>query len=381
MKLMIIHPLPSRKNARADQIAKYLYKLGHEVHLILWNVPYPTSLFFKNLFSSWKYKKYIQEGVIIHKIRRLPFFFPAINKPWFQNQIKNIFHENNIDLILSESYIKETCPPFDLPFVYDLMDEHEAYAEIYGSFLYKKAFKILQVHKTVENQIKKAKAVIVVSNLLKKYAKNYNKKVYKIPNGVESWVLKNKFKKKKYNFGNHSLVYVSGFDYWSQLPQLIHVIAEVKKDIPEIKLILVGDGYQIPEGKKIVKALKLEKNVIFFGQVDDRKKLFEIINSCNVCLNLSEKNKRQDSASPVKVFEYSALGKPIISTKLKEVENLNFSNIIFYEEGNNKYLIDAIKKSFKKKVNKNKIKKFVSRYTWENISKRFEKIIKNSKEK
>jgi len=375
MKLMIIHPLPSRKNARADQIAKYLSKLGHEVHLILWDVPYPTSLFFKNFFSSLRYKKYMKEGVIIYKTRRLPFFFPAINNPWFQNQIKNIFHENNIDLIISQSFINETCPPFNLPFVYDLMDEHEAYAKIYGSFLYKKAFKILQVHETVENQIKKAKKVIVVSEMLKEYATKFNSKCYKIPNGVDSWALKNKFKRKKYNFGKHSLVYVSGFDYWAQLPQLIHTIAEIKKDIPDIKLILVGDGYQIPEGKKIVKELNLEENVIFFGQINDRKELFEIINSCDVCLNLSEKNKIRDSASPIKVFEYSALGKPIISAKLTEVESLKFPNIIFYKENNNTSLVEAIKKAFKKKVNQNKIKKLISRYTWENIAKEFEKII------
>jgi len=377
MKIILIHPLPSRTNARANQLAKYLAKRGNEVHLILWDVPYPMRLFFKNFFKSMKYEKYKQEGVIIHKVRRIPFFFPLINKPLFRKQIKNIFFENKIDLIISQSYINETCPPFNLPFIYDLMDEHEEYAKQYGSFLYKFSFKILQVSKAVKEQTSRAKAVIVVSDMLKDYANKFNKEVYKIPNGVESWVLNKDFRKIKYNFGKHSLVYVSGFDYYSQLPELVCSISKIKKDIPDIKLVLVGDGYQVPIAKKLVEKLKLEDNVLFFGQIDDREELFEIINSCKVCLNISEKNKIRDSASPIKVFEYSSLGKPIISTKLREVELLKFPNVIFYKyKKDNSDLIKTIKDSFNKKLNLNKMRNLVKQYTWENISKQFEDILK-----
>lgn len=376
MKLILIHHLGSRTNARPDYLAKYLAKSGNEVHLILWNVPYPLKLFFKNFFKSMKYEKYNKEGVIIHKIRRLPFFFPIINKAWFQSQVRKIFDKNKVDIIISESYINEMEPPKELPLVYSLVDDFEAYAELYGSKFYKIVYKILGVKNTIKRQIERSRAVIVVSDMLKDYAKRYNKNVYKILNGVESWVLERKFKKKKYSFGKHSLVYVSGFDYWSKLPELLYAVSKVKKDIPNIKLILVGDGYQIPEGKKIVKELDLGENVKFFGQIKDRKELFEIINSCNICLNLSEKNKLRDSASPVKVFEYSALGKQIISARLKEVELLNFPNIIFYKDTkDNSDLIKSIKLSFKERNDINKVRKLIKSYTWENITKQFEDII------
>lgn len=378
MNLIILHPLPLRKNQRADQLTRYLAERRNNVHLILWDVPYPIT--WKNIkhnfLNSLKYKQSKNGKAITHKIRRLPFFCPLINKWMFKKQIRNIFKEHNIDIIVSESYINETEPPLDLPLIYDFVDNHEGYAEFYGSWIYKFAFKILGVHKTVINQIKKSTAVIVVSDMLVNYAKKYNKNVYKITNGVESWVLKKGYKKKKYDFGKHSLVYVSGFDYWANLPNLLYAIDKLRKEIKNIKLVLVGDGFQIPEGKKIVNELNLKDNVIFFGQINDRKELFEIINSCEICLNLSEKNKRQDSASSIKPFEYSALGKKIISTKLKEVELLNFPNILFYKEGNNKYLIEAIKKSFKMKVDKNKIKKLVNKYTWENIARNVESIIR-----
>jgi glycosyltransferase involved in cell wall biosynthesis len=377
MKLMVIHPLPSRKNARADQIARYLAKRGHEVHLVLWDVPYPASLFFKNFFKSFRYNNYNEEKVIIHKVRRLPFFFPFINKFCFKKQVSNIFNKNGLDCVISQTYFNETEPPLSLPLIYDFVDDHEAYAHFYGSKIYKLAFKILKVHKTVYSQIKKSKATIVVSDLLAEYSREEKKdNVYKILNGVDSWVLKERFKKKKYDFGNHSLVYVSGFDYWSQLPNLLYSVDKLRKEIPDIKLVLAGEGFQIPQGKKIVDELKLDEHVVFLGQVNDRKELFEIINSCDVCLNLSEKNKRQDAASPIKVFEYSALGKPVVSTRLKEVELLDFPNIVFYKEcKNNRGLVKAIKNSFGKSVDKEKMKKMVGKYTWDKIIDDFENVI------
>lgn len=380
MKIIIIHNLGSRTNSRPDYLAKYLVKSGNEVHLILWDVPYPISWknMKHNILNSMKYKKYNREGVIVHKIRRLPFFCPVFNKIMFQNQIRYIFSNNNVDVIISESYISEMEPPKELPLVYSLVDDFEAYAKFYGSWLYKLAFKVLMVKKTIKNQIKRSKSTIVVSDLLVDYAKRYNKNVYKVVNGVESWVLENKIDERKYDFGKHSLVYVSGFDYWSNLPNLLYAVNSIKEDIPDIQLILVGEGYHTPIGKKIVKELGLKDTVTFTGQINDRKELFEIINSCDVCLNLSEKNDRQDSASSIKIFEYSALGKPIISTRLKEVEALHFPNIVFYnDEAKNTDLKRAIKESFDKNTDINMVRSLVQPFTWENIAKQFEFILKN----
>ncbi|MBR9705439.1 glycosyltransferase family 4 protein [Candidatus Pacearchaeota archaeon] len=374
---MILHPLPSRVNQRADQLAKYLALRGHNIHLVLWDVPYPIT--WKNVkynfANSLKYNFEKKGNVNVHKVRRLPFFFPLINKPLFRSQLKKMYKKYDINVVVSESYINEAEPPEGPALFYDFVDDHEAYAKFYGSFLYRIAFKILNVHKSVTNQIKRSKAVVSVSDMLKDYAKKYNKNSFKLTNGVESWPLNHNFNPDEYNFGKHSLVYVSGFDHWSNLPNLLHAVNSARKKIPDIQLILVGDGFQIPEGKKIVEELGLEKNVKFFGKIKDRKKLFKIIQGCNVCLNLSEKNPRQDSASSVKIFEYSALCKPIISTRLSEIEKLNFSNVIFYDEGDNKHLINAILKSFKKKIDKNKVKRFVQKYTWEEIAKQFEEII------
>lgn len=376
VNIMIIPMLPTLFGRRY-QLSKYLAK-KNEVHLILWNMPYPVTLknLLSNLKDSWRYKRSKKEGIVIHKIRRLPFFFPLINRWFFQKQIKRIFNNFNINIIISESFFCETEPPQDLPIISDLNDYYEAYAEIYGSRFYKLAYKFLKVKDTVEGQVKRAKAVFAVSDILVKQAQKHNKNVFKVPNGVESWVLYKKYNREKYNFGMHSLIYVSTFGQWSGLLNLLYVVYELKKDFKDIKLVLVGEGSQITEAIKLIRILNLTENVKLFGSVWDRKKLFEIINSCEVCLNISQKNAFRDAASPIKIFEYSALGKKIVSTNLEEVKKLDFPNIFFYEEDEEtKNLARTIKKALHEKIDDEKVKLKVKQYTWENITNNIEKIL------
>jgi len=375
MNIIVIPHLPSI--GRGYLIAKYLAKEGNSVHLILWDMPYPMS--FKNMLNnfenSWKYKQSKKEGLIIHKIRRFPFFFP-LNKALFKWQIRKIFAKYDIDMIVSEAYFNETEPPLELPIIYDMCDDHEAFPKIYGSGIYKLAFRILQIRKTIKNQIKKSMAVVAVSDNLIKYAKKYRKdEIYKVTNGVEGWVINQKYLMGKV----HSLVYVTTFGKWSEIHTLLYTLKKLKTKYPDIKLVLIGDGTETLGAKETVSRLKLNKNVHFLGRLDDRRKLFEEINKYEVCLNISEKNRFRDSASPMKVFEYSALGKKIVSTNLNEVKKLKFPNIFFYEKDRNgKNLSDAIKTAFDTKIDVKRTKDLVKKYSWENIIKHLQVIIENN---
>jgi len=376
MNIILIPYLPS--SVRAHPMAKYFVNAGNNVHIVLWNMPYPITLdnIWDNIKNSWRYYNYTKEGVVIHKIKRLPFFFPPINKCLFKNQVREIFKKYNIDMIISETYFNETEPPLELPTLYDMADDHEAFSEIYGSSIYKLGCKILQVRKTINNQIKNSIAVIAVSEKLVKYARNFRKgKIYKVTNGVEGWVINEKYLEGE----KHSLVYVANFGKWSGVYSLLYTIKKLKTEYPDIKLVLIGGGPEIPGAKKIVRKLKLNENVNFLGRIIDRGKLFEEINKYEVCLNISEKNIFRDSASPMKVFEYSALCKKIVSTNLNEVKKLNFPNIYFYEKDKyGKNLLNAIKIAFDTKIDVKETKDLIKKYSWENIIKRLLIIMKTS---
>ncbi len=64
---------------------------------------------------------------------------------------------------ISESYFNETEPQPTIPLVYDIVDDHESFRDIYGSPLYRFAYAILDVSGTIQRQINNSKALITVS--------------------------------------------------------------------------------------------------------------------------------------------------------------------------------------------------------------------------
>ena len=282
-----------------------------------------------------------------------------------------------IDIIISQTYFNEVKPPTNLPLIYDFNDYHPAFAQIYGSLLYKLGFFILQVNKTMDDQISRAKGVVVVSDYLYKYASKLNKNVYKLPNGVEQDYINHSKTTEKVN--KYSIVYISNFGKWSKLQEIIYVINKLRVEFPQIKLTLIGNGTEINSAKKLVNKLILEKNVVFLGKINDRSKLIQITKKHSICLNISDNNFFRNSASPIKYFEYSALQKIIISTELNEIKKLNFPNTYFVKENvfeNNLSLL--IKNIFKTNPKTSNTHKYMSKYTWENIINKYQTLIEKS---
>jgi len=375
MNILLIPHLP-KYCTRGYQLAKHLSK-DNRVHFILWNMPYPFTFvnILDNIKNSWRYNKYEMEGVVIHKIRRLPFFFPSINKWLFKKQINLIFKKYKINIIFSESFFNEVEPPLYLPLIYDMVDDHEAFIEIYGSKIYKLGCKILNVKKTIENQILKSRKVVAVSDLLLKSVKKYNKKVYKIPNGVPSYFLEHSTNVEKNSYGQHSIVYVSNFEKFSNLPEVISAVNQLRGKYKNIKLILIGRGVQVSGAKKLVKKWHLEQNVKFLGWLNHRE-IPEIVSRCQVALLTQEKNKVTDSAFPIKIIEYLALDKKIVSSNLNEIRKLKCPNIFIYKEENRvNSLIKCIELAFSSNFESGINKEIAKKYSWDKICNKLQKII------
>lgn len=376
MKILLIPFLPSQQ-IRATPIARTFAEEGHEVHLINWSMPYPLNVktIVDNFANSWKKGEYTNGQVIVHKVRRLPLFFPPINSWWFKRQVKALFQLHDMDLVFSEAYFNESEPPLDLPIFYDMVDDHEAFSEIYGSALYKFIFKLLAVHSTIANQIKMSKAVFCVSDELVCYAKRYrHDSVFMFTNGVEDWALEIPFSTGK----EHSLVYVTTFGKWSMLVPLMKVLEELRRSVPDISLTLVGDGTEIPMAKRYVKENGLDSWVTFLGVIENRQELFDQVNMHEVCLNISDKNRFRDSASPMKVFEYSALAKKVVSSDLNGVTRLHFDNIFFFNNDSwNESMKSAILEAFSATIDPVAIRSKVRKYTWKEQIENAEQVFRS----
>ena len=332
MKIIIIPNMPVMAG-RHYCLAKTLEEQGHEIHYMMWDLPYKTTTgkLIKHLFTSLIPKKYKHENFIMHKAIRLPFFWPVINGLIFKKQIKRLFKKTNADIIITESYTNETEVPKELPFIYDLADDYAAPADIYGSQIYKLAFKLLEVKNVMKRQSTNALAVTAVSEILFKYAKQFNNNVSLLPNGVDTETINLVKKDKTSQVKNkYSMIYVTGFGEWSRAIETLEIIKELKKEFPKLEVTLVGKGIEVANIKKFIRDNNAKNYVHYSGFVSDRNKLYKLINQSAIGLNISDKNKWRDAAHPIKVLEYSALGKKVLSTDLEEVKKLHLPNVFIF---------------------------------------------------
>lgn len=109
-----------------------------------------------------------------------------------------------------------------------------------------------------------SKVIIVQTNYARQdLIKNFDfeeKKIKVIPN----WLVKKnipKFLDKKIK--KYDLIYCGRFTKQKNLEKMIYLISKLKFDLPNIKLCLMGQGDQEDCLKKLVRKLKLKKNVIF----------------------------------------------------------------------------------------------------------------------
>ncbi len=72
--------------------------------------------------------------------------------------------------------------------------------------------------------------------------------------------------------GGQHVVYVGRFKRYKRVHLLIHAIAELRAEFPDVQLDLVGDGDARPELEQLVADLGLADNVSFYGFVDERIK-------------------------------------------------------------------------------------------------------------
>jgi glycosyltransferase involved in cell wall biosynthesis len=81
-------------------------------------------------------------------------------------------------------------------------------------------------------------------------------------------------------------------------------------------LLIVGGGPDFEKIKSLVNKKKLDDNVILTN-FKPQHEIPKFVSLADVCINPFEINKITDSIIPIKIFEYLACGKPVLSTPLK----------------------------------------------------------------
>jgi glycosyltransferase involved in cell wall biosynthesis len=160
----------------------------------------------------------------------------------------------------------------------------------------------------------------------------------------------------------------------------------VKTNDHRLKLLIVGEGDAYDELRQIQERYSLNDRLILTGK-KPYQDIPAFIAASDVCLLPAYPNKRiMQDIVPIKMYEYMAMGKPVISTELPGV-------VREFGEGNGVVYVskpeDVVGKAIELFQAGNleelgtKGRSFVERYSWDNITDEFErtleKVIKEKK--
>jgi len=321
-------------------------------------------------FSSSKISFYFQELFILHNLKEIN---KLINLSSFDVHIN--FHSFIAGNIIQKK--------MQYPYVFDFCDDMVDYISISPQIPYllkpiaKKCLNFL-IQKTI-----KMSDITTYTNLSLKEKYNIpSSKSCLVPNGIEfirfSNVNQNNSLDNRVSSKDFVIGFVGYLGNWIKLEPIIKVIKQLENTIP-LKLIIVGDGPILNNLKNLAKKYQIVDNVIFTGNIP-YDQIPYYISIMDVCLIPFEDSPLSQNAFPIKLIEYMASGKPVISTPLIGVKNA-VDDLIFYASDENQLkeilsiLFHDSQLRFRMGYNgKDYVKE---KYDWKYICPNFEKNIMN----
>ena len=117
------------------------------------------------------------------------------------------------------------------------------------------------------------------------------------------------------------LIFVGTLYPFSGLEYIIENFSILQNKIPEIKLLIVGGGPNYNKIQDLVIKQNLQSSVILTNFVS-QKVLPSYIGLADLCLNPFETNVITNQIIPIKIIEYMACKKPVLSTPLTGTKEL-----------------------------------------------------------
>ena len=154
------------------------------------------------------------------------------------------------------------------------------------------------------------------------------------------------------------------------------VILEAARHLSKVQFLLVGGGR---EYNRLVKSKESKDlNNIHFAGVVASEEVPQYISRMDICLNSFKQIRVSHAVCPMKLFEYLALGKPVITSTLEEVKNID-EGFLYYADTAEE-LVDRIKwilGNYQEAIEKASKAKpiIVKKYNWDIIAEQFANTI------
>ncbi|MEL7669201.1 glycosyltransferase [Methanobacterium sp.] len=397
MKILLVQNTDyiKRNPGQQHHLSELISLRGHEIRVIDFEI-----LWKSEGRREFKSKREIFRGVSkIHKGVEVTVIRPGIVKIPFldylslfysqKKEIERQIREFKPDIILSLGIVAylagKAAKKHDIPFVYYWIDV--SHRLIPAKFLH-------PLGRIMEKiALKKADKVLTINYRLKDYVINLGStpeetKVIGAGVNLENFdpSISGSAVKAEYGINDDDIVvFFMGWLYqFSGLKEVAIELSKVKKDYTHLKLLIVGDGDAYNEIRDIKEKFGLNNQLILTGKVP-YEKIPEFIASSDVCiLPAYPDEKIMKEIVPIKIYEYMAMKKPVVTTPLKGIMGeFGNNNGILYANKPEDVLKIAIKliKNNKAEFEGNKARKLVENYNWNCIADEFEGVLNEVQQK
>jgi glycosyltransferase involved in cell wall biosynthesis len=374
MKIAYVHDavypfIKGGAEKRMYELSRRLVQRNHEVHIFA--------------MQWWGERKVIeQDGVLIHGVCK--------SRPLYSRGRRSIrsaimFASGVVKELLKEKFDIVDC--YQAPYLHILSTKMLStfnkfplvvtWHEVWKSYWKKYLGKLGIIGEVLEQIIllKLADTIIAVSDQTKEDLITLgvdSTKVYVVPNGIDLKL----FARVKPSKEKLDVIYLGRLIKPKNVDLLIKAVSILKRDL-NIRVGIIGDGPEKIRLMKLARQLKVEKNMKFFGFIEEYEKIISIMKSSKVFVIPST----QEGGASIVTQEAYACGLPVIAVdhplgidkRLIVDGRTGFRVKINPEAIASKIklllLNDRLRRSFSKQAIR-----FVKKFDWEKIVKQIEKI-------
>lgn len=278
-----------------------------------------------------------------------------LNEWMFQQDVRRIIEREDVDvLITADSSYMTGFPPFDveIPVIFDYLD----CAEWGSDTPHEKTY------------LEQSDLVLAVSALAEEQARCFNDNVEYLPNGADVQQIRRasgENVRRRYELGDATVVSLIGL---MDSPYLIEAVLKARAKIPDLKCLLVGDSGSL---RSSVADLPIADDVFVFTGPVPYEEVARYYAATDIGLYPVPGVSYDDGRSPIKVFEYTAAGCPVVAPTIREVKRLGFSNLV-YASPTASAFADGIVKASRRRVSEDPS---VEDYDWSNLAARLDQLL------
>lgn len=356
----------------------------HEIHVI----------YFEHEKKGIKQSFRSKNKVFLHKpptkfIKNMLLFYILNSLPIYA-YLNRVIQTFKIELIVTTNFLfaplaVRAAHKNHIPFIFDLVDFqpfHINYINIFPSLIRKFGSPLLV--SLLNFDISHADHIITTGIPLLNHVRRMGfQNVSIISNGVDKATFNTSHNRsiiqKKYNITSPIICFIGALEYWIDYSSLFHSFSLLSNQFPSFSCLLIGPSryYGLRKIKYLAAKYHVSNHIIFTERIPYAQVPLYICAS-DVCILPFAKNYLTHCIIPMKLFEYLACERPVLSVRLAGIQSVA-KNTIFYADTSSEfaeklaYILKNPQKIREKIITGNVL---VNKFGWDNLANEYGQVLK-----